>query len=80
MRSATSSAYKASAPRAESAISMTAAPKMASTMLTAMLLMTFAFWAYAFAVVFMRARAIAIERESDHDWVMALTLNQQNSK
>ncbi len=33
-------------------ISATAAPKMASTMLTAMLLMTFAFWAYAFAVVF----------------------------
>ncbi len=58
-------------------ISMTAAPKMASTMLTSMLLMTLAFWAYAFAVVFMRARAIAIERESDHDWVMALTLNQQ---
>ena len=38
-------------------ISMTAAPKMASTMLTAMLLMTLAFWAYAFAVVFMRTRA-----------------------
>ena len=27
-------------------------------MLTAMLLMTLAFWAYAFAVVFVRARAI----------------------
>lgn len=50
-------------------ISMTAAPKMASTMLTAMLLMTFAFWAYAFAVVFNRARAIALERESHADWV-----------
>ncbi len=47
-------------------ISMTAAPKMAQTMLTAMLLMTFAFWAYAFAVVFMRARAIVIEREQAH--------------
>ena len=32
-------------------ISMSAAPKMASTMLTAMLLMTVACWAYAFAVV-----------------------------
>src|SRR5262249_13584846 len=35
-------------------ISATAAPKMVSTMLAAMLLMTLAFWAYAFAVVFMR--------------------------
>ncbi|MFY9514680.1 MAG: heme ABC transporter permease CcmC [Rubrivivax sp.] len=53
-------------------ISTTAAPKMASTMLTAMLLMTLAFWAYAFAVVFMRSRAIVVEREHDADWVRAL--------
>ncbi|RQP25354.1 heme ABC transporter permease CcmC [Piscinibacter terrae] len=53
-------------------ISMTAAPKMASTMLSAMLIMTFAFWAYAFAVVFMRARAIVLERESHADWVQQL--------
>jgi heme exporter protein C len=53
-------------------ISMTAAPKMASTMLTAMLIMTFAFWAYAFAVVFMRTRAIVLEREAHTDWVGAL--------
>jgi heme exporter protein C len=53
-------------------ISMTAAPKMASTMLTAMLLMTIAFWAYAFAVVFMRTRAIVLEREAHTDWVGAL--------
>jgi heme exporter protein C len=50
-------------------ISMTAAPKMASTMLTAMLLMTFAFWAYAFAVIFTRTRALVIERERHADWV-----------
>lgn len=50
-------------------ISMTAAPKMAHTMLTAMLIMTFAFWAYAFAVVFMRTRAIVLERERDAEWV-----------
>ena len=55
-------------------ISMTAAPKMASTMLTAMLLMTLAFWAYAFAVVFTRARAIAVEREQGTDWVARLRL------
>jgi len=53
-------------------ISMTAAPKMASTMLTAMLLMTVAFWAYAFAVVFMRTRALVIEREQEAEWVQAL--------
>ena len=50
-------------------ISMTAAPKMASTMLTAMLLMTLAFWAYAFAVVFIRTRAILLERERESAWV-----------
>jgi heme exporter protein C len=53
-------------------ISMTAAPKMASTMLTAMLLMTIAFWAYAFAVVFVRARAIVLEREQDAGWTASL--------
>jgi heme exporter protein C len=53
-------------------ISATAAPKMASTMLTAMLLMTVACWAYSFAVVFTRARAIVLEQESDTDWVRAL--------
>jgi heme exporter protein C len=51
-------------------ISMTAAPKMASTMLTSMLIMTFAFWAYAFAVVFMRTRAIVLEREHSAEWVI----------
>jgi heme exporter protein C len=51
---------------------MTAAPKMASTMLTAMLLMTLAFWAYAFAVVFSRTRALVIERERNADWVAGL--------
>ncbi len=50
-------------------VSLTAAPKMASTMLTAMLIMTFACWAYAFAVVFMRTRALVLEREHQADWV-----------
>jgi len=52
-------------------ISMTAAPKMANTMLTAMLLMTLACWVYSFAVTFTRARAIIIERESHTAWVAA---------
>jgi heme exporter protein C len=46
--------------------------KMADTMLLAMLLMTLACWAYAFAVVFMRARAIVVEREQHTAWVSAL--------
>jgi heme exporter protein C len=50
-------------------VSLMAAPKMASTMLTAMLLMTVAFWAYAFAVIFSRTRALILEREARHDWV-----------
>ena len=49
-------------------ISATATPKMASTMLTAMLLMTLAFWAYSFAVVFTRARAMVLEQECDTEW------------
>jgi heme exporter protein C len=53
-------------------ISMTAAPKMASTMLTSMLLLTVACWAYAFAIVFVRTRAIVLERERDADWVKAM--------
>ena len=53
-------------------ITLSAAPKMQSTMLVAMLLLTFAFWAYAFAVVFMRARAIVLEREHGAEWVRSL--------
>ena len=49
-------------------ISATAAPKMAQTMLTALLLTTLACWAYAFAVVFMRARAMALVRERHAQW------------
>jgi heme exporter protein C len=60
-------------------ISMTAAPKMATTMLTAMLLLTLAFWAYAFAVVFTRTRAIVIERESHTAWVEELTQGESGS-
>jgi heme exporter protein C len=54
-------------------ISMTAAPKMAATMLTAMLLMACACWAYAFAVIFTRVRAIIVEREAHTAWVGEIT-------
>jgi heme exporter protein C len=56
-----------------SSISLSAAPTMARTMLLAMGLMTLAFWAYSFAVVFTRARAIVLEQEADTDWVRALS-------
>lgn len=57
-------------------ITATSAPKMATSMLTAMLLMTFAFWSYAFAIVFTRARAVILERERDADWVARLPSSQ----
>jgi len=62
-----------------STISMTAAPKMVSTMLTAMLLMTLSFWAYSFAVVFTRARAIVLEQEGETEWVRALTHSREQA-
>ncbi len=61
-------------------VSMSAAPKMASTMLTAMLLMTLACWAYAFAVVFVRSRAIIVERESHTDWVRNLAAHPAGAR
>ena len=53
-------------------VTLTAAPKMASTMLTAMLIMSLAFWAYSFATVFMRTRRLIIEREALAPWVREL--------
>jgi heme exporter protein C len=55
-----------------SSLTMGAQRKMAAPMLEAMLLMTLACWAYAFAVVFVRARAIVLEREAGAAWVRAL--------
>src|SRR5438105_11566660 len=53
-------------------VTLTAAPKMASIMLTAMLLMTLAAWFYAIAVVMIRVRAIILERERRTGWAGAL--------
>jgi heme exporter protein C len=61
-------------------ISMTAAPKMATTMLTALLLMTFSLWAYAFAATFTRARAIVLERESHAEWVRDLVAERRRQQ
>ena len=50
-------------------VSLTRAPSMAAIMLTGMLLMVFACWFYAIAVVLMRVRAIILERERGAAWV-----------
>jgi heme exporter protein C len=49
-------------------VSMTASPKMATTMVTAMLVMTFGFWMYSVAVILARMRCIIIERERQPSW------------
>jgi len=53
-------------------VSLTAAPRMASIMLTAMLVMTFAAWFYSIAVALVRVRAIILERERGSAWVAGL--------
>ncbi len=49
-------------------VSMAAGSKMASTMLTAMLLMTLAFWLYSIAVILARVCCVMVERESLPLW------------
>ncbi len=46
--------------------------KMATIMLTAMLIMSFAAWFYAIAIVLARTRTIIIERERGAAWISAL--------
>jgi heme exporter protein C len=53
-------------------VSLTAAPTMATTMLTGMLLMALAAWMYAIAAGLHRVRSIILERERHADWVGAL--------
>jgi heme exporter protein C len=45
---------------------------MATIMLTAMLVMTFAAWFYSIAVALVRVRAIILERERGSAWVAGL--------
>ena len=49
-------------------VSMTASPKMAATMVTAMLVMTFGFWMYSIAVTLARMRCVIVERERQPSW------------
>jgi heme exporter protein C len=60
-------------------ITLSSAPSMARSMLLAMLLMTIAFWAYAFAVVFKRTQAIVAERERDAQWMSAFLSPESRS-
>jgi len=53
----------------DASVSVTAAPKMATIMLTAMLILAVAFWFYTIAVVLTRVRAIILERERENQWV-----------
>jgi heme exporter protein C len=53
-------------------VTLTGPPKMASVMLAAMLLMTFAAWFYAIAVALIRVRAIILERERRAAWTSEL--------
>jgi heme exporter protein C len=53
-------------------VSLTSAPSMAKLMLIGMLVMSFAAWFYAIAVVLWRVRAIILERERSAAWVGAL--------
>jgi len=53
-------------------VSVTQGSSMSTIMLNTMLLMSIAFWAYTFAVVFKRIRTIILERERDTQWVSEL--------
>ncbi len=58
-------------------VSLTAAPKMAQTMLAAMLIMTAAAWAYSIAASLVRVRSLIIEREPSSAWNQSLSLQQK---
>jgi heme exporter protein C len=50
-------------------VSLSASPKMAQIMLSAMLVMALAAWMYAIGASLLRVRAIILEREADSDWI-----------
>ncbi len=55
-----------------SSVSLTRAPTMVSIMLTGMLVMVFAFWAYSIAAALMRVRCEILVRERNAAWVKQL--------
>jgi heme exporter protein C len=52
-------------------ISITSGTSMEATMLTTLLVMSFAFWMYAIAVALARVRCEILEAEGDTEWVAA---------
>jgi heme exporter protein C len=50
--------------------------KIDPNILAAMLLMTFGFWSYSFAAIFMRLRGIILNREAETAWVRTLVEDQ----
>jgi heme exporter protein C len=50
--------------------------QMDGNILASMLLLTFGFWSYSFAAIFMRVRGIILNREADAAWVRTLVENQ----
>ena len=55
-----------------SSIDINQAPKMATIMLSTMLIMSLAAWMYAIAIALYRVRVIILERERHADWVRDL--------
>jgi heme exporter protein C len=53
-------------------VSFTQSPRMASVMLTGMLLMSLAMWLYAAAIALWRVRSLILVRESHAAWVQQL--------
>ena len=53
-------------------VSLTAAPKMAATMLTGMLVLALAAWFYTIAVALWRVQAIILERERGAAWIQSM--------
>ncbi|MDH5300662.1 MAG: heme ABC transporter permease [Gammaproteobacteria bacterium] len=53
-------------------VTVTNAPTMESSMFTAMIVMTFAFWAYAIAMALYRVRVVILERERHAAWVLEM--------
>ena len=45
---------------------------MEPNILSAMLIMTLAFWMYSFATTFMRVRGIILSREAGTEWVKSV--------
>ena len=51
--------------------------QMEPNILSAVLIMTFAFWMYSFATAFARIRSIILTRESDSEWVKSMVENEK---